>query len=231
VGGQTDLESHPLGLIGGASDSVVNSIRLCLHDVDYRVGGAEIVYEDLDDSTAEHGSWLAEKERENARYAAADPDVLAYIGTLDADAAPHSLPILNRAGPLVMISPCNTYPGLTKPVRWAPEEPDGYYPTGVGNYARTVLTDDLQAIAAAEWASEVHRIGLCSARHRALRARRRRTVRRRLHMTRPSGTRCARRHRGESAGLHRARAPHRSDRTRCGLLRRRHPKRRRSALA
>jgi branched-chain amino acid transport system substrate-binding protein len=127
----------------GQSDSVVNSIRLCFHDVDYRVGGAEIVYEDLDDSTAEHGSWLAEKERENARYAAADPEVLAYIGTLDADAAPHSLPILNRAGPLVMISPCNTYPGLTKPVPWAPDEPEVYYPTGVRNYARTVLTDDL----------------------------------------------------------------------------------------
>jgi branched-chain amino acid transport system substrate-binding protein len=143
------------GSSAGQSDSVVNSIRLCFHDVDYRVGGAEIVYEDLDDSTAEHGSWLAEKERENARYAAADPEVLAYIGTLDADAAPHSLPILNRAGPLVMISPCNTYPGLTKPVPWAPDEPEVYYPTGVRNYARTVLTDDLQAIAAADWANEV----------------------------------------------------------------------------
>jgi branched-chain amino acid transport system substrate-binding protein len=139
----------------GQSDSVVNSIRLCLEDVDYRVGGAEIGYEDLDDSTPEHGSWLADLERENARYAAADPDVLAYIGTLDADAAPHALPILNRAGPLLMISPCNTYPGLTKPVPWAPDEPDVYYPTGVRNYARTVLTDDLQAIAAAAWAHEL----------------------------------------------------------------------------
>jgi branched-chain amino acid transport system substrate-binding protein len=126
-----------------------------LDDVGYRVGGAEIVYEDLDDSTPEHGSWLAELERENARYAAADPDVLAYIGTLDADAAPHSLPILNRAGPLLMISPCNTYPGLTKSVSWAPEEPGVYYPTGVRSYARTVLSDDLQAIAAAAWAREL----------------------------------------------------------------------------
>ncbi len=138
----------------GQSDSVVNSIRLCLDEVGYRVGGAEIVYEDLDDSTAQHGSWLAELERGNARYAAADPDVLAYIGTLDADAAPYSLPILNRAGPLLMISPCNTYPGLTKPVPWAPEEPGIHYPTGVRNYARTALTDDLQAIAAAAWAAE-----------------------------------------------------------------------------
>jgi branched-chain amino acid transport system substrate-binding protein len=139
----------------GQSDSVVNSIRLCLEDFDYSVVGAEIVYEDLDDGTPEHGSWLAGKERENARYAAADPDVLAYIGTLDADAAPHSIPILNAAGPLLMISPCNTYPGLTKPVRWAPEEPEVYYPTGVRNYARTALTDDLQAMGAATWAVEL----------------------------------------------------------------------------
>jgi branched-chain amino acid transport system substrate-binding protein len=53
-----------------------------------------------------------------------------------------------------MISPCNTYPGLTKPVPWAPEEPGIHYPTGVRNYARTALTDDLQAIAAAAWADE-----------------------------------------------------------------------------
>ena len=49
----------------------------------------------------------------NARYAAAQPDVLAYIGTLDADAAAYSIPITNTAD-LLMISPCNTYPGLTK---------------------------------------------------------------------------------------------------------------------
>jgi branched-chain amino acid transport system substrate-binding protein len=139
----------------GQSDSVVNSIKLCLEEFDYRVGGSEIVYEDLDDGTPEHGSWLAEKERENALYAAADPDVLAYIGTLDADAAPHAIPILNRAGPLLMISPCNTYPGLTKPVPWAPEEPDVYYPTGVRNYARTALADDLQAHAATAWIGEL----------------------------------------------------------------------------
>lgn len=139
----------------GQSDSVVNSIRLCLQDAGYRVGDAEIVYEDLDDGTPERGSWVAEKERENARYAAADPDVMAYIGTLDADAAPHSLPILNQAGPLLMISPCNTYTGLTKAVPWAPEEPNIHYPTGVRSYARTAMSDDLQGAAGAAWAAEL----------------------------------------------------------------------------
>ncbi len=139
----------------GQSDSVVNSIRLCLDDWGWRVGGAEIAYEDLDDGSEERGSWVAEKEAENARRAAADPDCLAYIGTLDADAAPHSIPILNQAGPLLMVSPCNTYPGLTRPVSWDPDEPGKYYPTGRRNYCRTALTDDVQGHAAARWAAEL----------------------------------------------------------------------------
>jgi branched-chain amino acid transport system substrate-binding protein len=139
----------------GQSDSVVNSIHLCLDDWNWRLGEARIVYEDLDDGSEERGSWVAEKEVANARYAAADPDCLAYIGTLDADAAPYSIPILNEAGPLLMISPCNTYPGLTKAVPWAPDEPDKYYPTGNRNYCRTALSDDVQAVGAAQWAREL----------------------------------------------------------------------------
>ena len=45
-------------------------------------------------------------------------------------------------GPLLMISPCNTYPGLTRP--FGPGEPDKHYPTGLRNYLRIALTDDLQ---------------------------------------------------------------------------------------
>ncbi len=132
----------------GQSDSVVNSIRLCLDDAGWQAGGARIVYEDLDDGTEQRGSWDPELEAANARRAAADSEVLAYIGTLDADAAPYAIPILNQAGPLLMISPCNTYPGLTKPVSFAPEQPQVFYPTGKRNYARTAMSDDLQALGA-----------------------------------------------------------------------------------
>jgi branched-chain amino acid transport system substrate-binding protein len=144
------------GTSRGQSDSVVNAIRLCLEDVGNRVGGVEIDYLDLDDGSPERGTWVAELEIRNAKAAAADPEVMAYIGTLDADAAPHAIPILNRAGPLLMISPSNTYPGLTKPVPFAPDEPDVYYPTGVRNYCRTATTDDLQGQFAAAW---VHELG------------------------------------------------------------------------
>ena len=137
----------------GQSDSIVNAIRLRLEDAGYRVGGVPIVYEDLDGGSEERGSWDAEREQANARYAAADPDVVAYIATLDADAAPYSIPITNQAGPLLQISPCNTYPGLTRP--FAQGEPDVHYPTGLRSYARTAMTDDRQAQFAAQWAVEL----------------------------------------------------------------------------
>jgi branched-chain amino acid transport system substrate-binding protein len=137
----------------GQSDSIVNAIRMRLDDAGQRVCGVQIVYEDLDGGSDETGSWDAAREEANARYAAAQADVLAYIGTLDTDAAPYSIPITNSAGPLLMISPCNTYPGLTKP--FEPGEPGKHYPTGRRNYLRTALSDDLQGVFAAHWAAEL----------------------------------------------------------------------------
>jgi branched-chain amino acid transport system substrate-binding protein len=142
------------GTSRGQSDSVVNSIRLALEDYKWSINGTAIVYEDLDDGTEAHGSWVPEREIANARYASSNPNVLAYIGTLDADAAAYSLPILNRAGPLLMISPCNSYSGFTRTSTIRPHEPGIYYPTGVRHYARTALTDDLQATAGARWVAE-----------------------------------------------------------------------------
>jgi branched-chain amino acid transport system substrate-binding protein len=132
----------------GQSDSIVNAIRMRLEDAGQRVSGVPVVYEDLDGGSEERGSWDAEREEANARYAAGQADVLAYIGTLDTDAAPYSIPITNAAGPPLMISPCNTYPGLTKP--FGPGEPDKHYPTGRRNYVRTALSDDLQGLFAAQ---------------------------------------------------------------------------------
>lgn len=137
----------------GQSDAIVNAIHMRLEDAGNTVAGAPIEYLDWDGGSEERGSWDAAQEEANARRAAQDPEVLAYIGTLDADAAPHSIPILNRAGPLLMISPCNTYPGLTRP--FEPGEPDIHYPTGRRNYARTALPDDLQGAFAARWAREL----------------------------------------------------------------------------
>jgi branched-chain amino acid transport system substrate-binding protein len=54
-----------------------------------------------------------------------------------------------------MVSPANTYPGLTKPGKGEANEPNVYYPNGKRNYARVVPADDLQGVAAANWAKSL----------------------------------------------------------------------------
>ena len=115
-------------------------------------GKVQVKYEDLDDATAAKGAWDEAKEAENANAAAANKDVLVYLGTFNSGAAKIAIPILNQAG-LVMISPANTNVGLTKPFK--PGEPDVYYPTGKRNYTRVIPADDFQGAAGANWAKEL----------------------------------------------------------------------------
>ena len=122
-----------------------------------KVGNFTIKYTSLDDSSAaNNGDWDGAVEQANANTAANDPDAMIYIGTFNSGAAKLSIPILNSAC-LVMISPANTYPGLTHAVNGvtAPGEPDNYYPGGFRNYSRVIATDDIQGGAAAEWAQSL----------------------------------------------------------------------------
>ena len=139
-----------------------------------KVGNFTIKYFDLDDSSAaNNGDWDGAVEQANANKAAADPDAMVYIGTYNSGAAKLSIPILNQAC-LVMVSPANSYPGLTKAVEGvtAPGEPDTYYPAGYRNYARVIATDDVQGAAGAEWAkSHGQDQGLRPGRHPGLRRR------------------------------------------------------------
>ena len=71
----------------------------------------------------------------------ANKTVIGVVGTFNSGCAKIIVPILNRAnpGPVAMVSPANTSPGLTKDGPGAePGEPDKYYPTGKRNYARVV---------------------------------------------------------------------------------------------
>ena len=79
------------------------------------------------------------------------------IGTFNSGCAKLEIPIANRArgGPLLYVSPANTYPGLTisGPGTEA-GEPDNYYPTGKRNYARVVWNDQFQGAADAQFAKD-----------------------------------------------------------------------------
>jgi branched-chain amino acid transport system substrate-binding protein len=138
----------------GQTDTIVNAMKMAFDEAGMKAGEFTIIYEDMDDATPARGAWDAVKEAENANKAVADPDVMVYLGTFNSGAAKVAIPILNRAS-LVMISPANTYPGLTKPGKGEPNEPDIYYPTGVRNYTRVVPSDDLQGAVAANWAKQL----------------------------------------------------------------------------
>jgi branched-chain amino acid transport system substrate-binding protein len=122
-----------------------------------QVGDFTIKYTDLDDSSAAAGGdWDGAVAQANATTAANDPDAMVFIGHFNSGAAKLTIPILNNAC-LVMISPANTYPGLTTAVEGVtePGEPDSYYPNGYRNYTRVISTDNKQGGAGAAWAKEL----------------------------------------------------------------------------
>jgi branched-chain amino acid transport system substrate-binding protein len=137
------------------SDTIVNAIKQRLEEAQNQACGGtfSIEYRDWDDGAAEGGS-DPDAESSNAKKAAADADVMVYIGTFNSSVAPLSIPILNAVD-LVMISPANTYPGLTTSAGAKPGEPDKYYPTGKRNYTRVIPNDNLQGAAGAKWAQEL----------------------------------------------------------------------------
>jgi branched-chain amino acid transport system substrate-binding protein len=53
-----------------------------------------------------------------------------------------------------MISPANTYSGLTKTIGAEAGEPDKYYPSGTRNYTRVVTADDVQGAVDAKFMKE-----------------------------------------------------------------------------
>ena len=136
------------------TDTIVNGIKIALDEAGHKAGDFRIVYADWDDATAGAGQWTAEAETANAARAVRDPDVMVYIGTYNSGAAKISMPILNKAH-LLMVSPANTWPGLTKPDKGDPGEPGIYRPTGEVSYLRMVPTDDLQGPLGAAWAKEL----------------------------------------------------------------------------
>jgi len=141
----------------GQTDTIVNAIKFALERRGGAIGGWTINYVDQDDSTAEAGKWTPEKETDNATKAVADANLVAYIGTFNSGAAKISIPILCKQG-IAMVSPANTYPGLTKPGKGDVGEPDKYYTDckgGIKNYFRDVPADDLQGKVGADWAKDL----------------------------------------------------------------------------
>jgi branched-chain amino acid transport system substrate-binding protein len=140
----------------GQTDTIVNAINFRLSQLtNNQVEGWTIKYTDQDDSTAAAGKWTEERATALGTEASTTADLAAYIGTFNSGAAKLVIPTLCKAG-IAMISPANTYPGLTKPGKGEKDEPGKYYPNGCQhNYYRVVPADDLQGDVGAAWAKEL----------------------------------------------------------------------------
>lgn len=126
------------------------AINFIFKQHNYKAGKYTIAYQACDDATAQAGKWDSGKTSANANAYAHDSSVIGVIGTFNSGAAEIMVPILNRApnGPIGMISPANTYVGLTHSgPGTSAGEPGKYYPTGKRNYVRIVAADDFQGAA------------------------------------------------------------------------------------
>ena len=133
---------------------MTDAIKYVLKNASFKAGKYAVGYQSCDDSTAQAGKWASSKCSANGNAYAQDKSVIGVIGTFNSGCAEIIIPILNRVagGPLGMVSPANTYVGLTHsgPGTVA-GEPQKYYPTGKRNYIRMVAADDFQGAADAQF--------------------------------------------------------------------------------
>ena len=142
------------GSSNAVTGAMVNGILLALAEAGNKAGPFTLTYEDWDDASAKKGDWDPEVEAANADKAVKDPNIMVYIGTYNSGAAKIAMPVLNRAS-LVMISPANSYPGLTKPGMGEANEPDIYRPSGKLDFFRVVPADDIQGAMGARWMKQL----------------------------------------------------------------------------
>jgi DNA-binding SARP family transcriptional activator/ABC-type branched-subunit amino acid transport system substrate-binding protein len=130
--------------------SMVKALKLTLEKHSYSAGTHRVALQVCDDAIPQANLYDQATCRANARQYVANATVIGVIGPFTSSCAALEIPILNRApgGPVAIVSPSNTYVGLTKPPLQAmKDEPAIYHPTGQRNYARVIPADDVQAAA------------------------------------------------------------------------------------
>jgi branched-chain amino acid transport system substrate-binding protein len=150
----SDLPRRGVGQ--ATSTLMVEAIKFVLARREYRAGDLRIGYQSCNDTVGTEPFHAGLCERNARAYASAE-DVLGVIGPWNSGCTAVQLPILSRkaAGPLAMISPANTYAGLTRKASDDPRAPGIYYPDGTRNYVRVVPPDELQGRVVALVASRI----------------------------------------------------------------------------
>jgi DNA-binding SARP family transcriptional activator/ABC-type branched-subunit amino acid transport system substrate-binding protein len=133
-----------------ATTPMVKAMKLALEKRSYRAGTHRVALQVCDDATPQANYYDRSICRANARQYVSNASVIGVIGPFTSTCAMAEVPILNRApgGPVAVVSPSNTYVGLTRPpLDAAKDEPAIYHPTGQRNYARVIPADDIQTAA------------------------------------------------------------------------------------
>ena len=139
-----------------------NAIRYVIERRGYRAGKYSVGYESCDVSTPQTGGFEFRKCAANATAYAHTERLVAVIAPFSSYCGQVGIPIVNRApgGPVPMVSPTATDPGLTRRGHIDPDgaargAPEVYYPTGVRNFARTMASEDVAGVAGGMLADEL----------------------------------------------------------------------------
>lgn len=127
------------------------AVEFVLEQRRFAAGDKRVAYQECDDSTAQAAAWDSARCTANANAYAANPAVIGIVGTYDSGCAKLVLPIINTKS-IAMVSPTNTYVGLTQGGPVAPDEPAKYFPSGRRTYARVIAADNVQGPALASFA-------------------------------------------------------------------------------
>ena len=146
------VSDFPLRGTHQSSKPMVDAIEFVLRQRGFRAGEHRVGFQSCNDTVGDepYDTLLC---RRNAHAYMAAKDVLGVIGPWNSGCAEEQIPIVSRKDPepLAMISPSNTYAGLTRRI---PGERSGaaLYPDGVRSYVRVVTHDLAQGIAVAHLA-------------------------------------------------------------------------------
>ena len=144
-----------LPLQGGTrvrTTQMAQAIAFVLREHGFRAGRFRVAYQSCDDSLGYTGLFDEAKCAANARAYGDNRDVVGVLGTYNSPCAVAAVPVLNQArgGALAMVSPSNSFVGLTRSGPGIdPALPAALYPSARRNYLRVYPTDDLQGAALA----------------------------------------------------------------------------------
>ncbi len=145
----SDLPRRGIG--AETTELMVDAIEFVLRKRAFRAGELRVGYQSCNDTVGDE-PFDPSLCRRNAEAYVDNRDVVGIVGPWNSACAQEQIPIVSTraAGPLAMISPSNTYEGLTRPPASEP-----LYPDGVRSYTRVVALSGAQGAASAQLAKDL----------------------------------------------------------------------------